>query len=90
LEKLVATIVGSPNNIYILNEIGKERCFFGKERCCLGKENESWIWHRRMGHMNFDNMVKISKKKAIKEMPEISKLARIMCRHCLHGKHTRT
>jgi hypothetical protein len=53
--KLVATTVRTPNNIYILNEIGKERC-------CLGRENESWLWHRRMGHMNFDNLVKISKK----------------------------
>jgi hypothetical protein len=52
--KLVATTIRTPNNIYILNEIGKERC-------CLGKENESWLWHKRMGHMNFDNLVKIKK-----------------------------
>jgi hypothetical protein len=77
--KLVATTVRTPNNIYILNEIGKEICF-------LGKENESWIWHRRMGHMNFDNLVKISKKEAVREMPEISKPASTMCKHCLHGK----
>jgi hypothetical protein len=29
--KLVATIVRTPNNIYILNEIGKNRCFLGRE-----------------------------------------------------------
>jgi hypothetical protein len=62
----VATTIRTPNNIYILNEIGKERC-------CLGKENESWLWHRRMGHMNFENLVKINRKEAIREIPEISK-----------------
>jgi len=47
------------NNIMFLNEIGNERCF-------LGKENEMWIWHRKMGHMNFENLVKITKKEAVK------------------------
>jgi hypothetical protein len=32
--KLVATAVRTPSNIYVLNEIGKERC-------CLGKDDES-------------------------------------------------
>jgi hypothetical protein len=48
-------MIGTPNNIYILNEIVKERCF-------LGKENESWLWHKTMGHMNFDNLFKINRK----------------------------
>jgi hypothetical protein len=60
--KLVATARRTPNNIYVLNEIGREKCF-------LGKENESWLWHRRMGHMNFDNLVKINRKEVVKEMP---------------------
>jgi hypothetical protein len=34
--KLVATNVRTPNNIYVLNEIGKERCF-------LGKDDENWL-----------------------------------------------
>jgi hypothetical protein len=53
--RLAATTIRTLNYIYFLNEIGKEMC-------CLGKENEIWIWHIRMGHMNFDNLVKISKK----------------------------
>ena len=39
------------------------------ERCCLGKEDESWFWHKRMGHIHFGNLIKISKKQAIREMP---------------------
>jgi hypothetical protein len=51
----VATAVRTPRNIYVLNEIGKERYF-------LGKDDESWIWNTIMGHINFDNLVKIRKK----------------------------
>jgi hypothetical protein len=80
--RLVATTIRTPNNIYILNEIGKERC-------CLGKEDESWLWHRRMGHMHFDNLVKINRKEVVREMPEISKPTNTMCKHCQHGKQTR-
>ena len=36
LGKLVATTSRTPNNIYILHEIKKEKC-------CLGREDESWL-----------------------------------------------
>jgi len=39
--RLVATASRTSSNIYVLNEIGNEKC-------CLGKEDESWLWHRRM------------------------------------------
>jgi hypothetical protein len=34
--KLVATTRRTPNNIYVLNDIGREKC-------CIGKENESCL-----------------------------------------------
>ena len=63
--KLVATATRTPNNIYILNEIRKESC-------CLGKEDESWISHKRMGHIHFDNLVNIRRNKVVREMSEIT------------------
>ena len=70
---LVATTTRTPNKIYILNEIGKE--IF-----CLGKEDESWLWHKIMGHINFDNLVKINKKEVVREILEIIKLANAICK----------
>jgi hypothetical protein len=52
---LLATIARTPNNIYILNDIGKESF-------CLEKEDVSWLWHKRMGLINFNNLIKINKK----------------------------
>ena len=60
--KLVATATRTSSNIYVLSKIGNEKC-------CLEKEYESWLWHRRMGHMHFDNLVKVSKREAVGEMP---------------------
>jgi hypothetical protein len=80
---LVATVVINPRNIYVLNKIGKEKC-------CLGKEHENWLWQRRMGHINFDNLVKVNKRETVREMPNISKPTNILCKHCLQGKHTKT
>jgi hypothetical protein len=54
-DRLVATIIRTLNNIYVLNQIRKESF-------CLGKENEIWPWHRRRGHMHFENIFKISIK----------------------------
>jgi len=34
--KIVATTTRTPSNIYVLNEIEKEKC-------CLGKEDDVWL-----------------------------------------------
>ena len=40
--RLVVTATRTPNDIYTLDEIGKEGYF-------LAKEDESWLWQRRDG-----------------------------------------
>jgi hypothetical protein len=55
----------------------------------LGKEDESWIWHRRIGHIHFHNIFNISKKQVIREIPKITKPTNTMCKHCQHGKKTK-
>jgi hypothetical protein len=82
-EKLVAMAARTSSNIYVLSEIGNEKC-------CLGKEDESWLGHRRMGHMHFDNLVKVSKREAVREMPQITKPTNTLCKHCQQGKQTKT
>ena len=50
--------------------------------------DESWLWHIRLGHLNFDNIVKISKKEAVRDLPKIVTPLNSVCRHCQHGKQT--
>ena len=51
--------------------------------------DESWLWHRRMGHLNFDNLVKISKKEDVRDLHKIVKPLNTVCKHYRHGKQTR-
>jgi hypothetical protein len=83
LGKFVGTSTRTSNNIHVLSEIGNEKC-------CLGKEDESWLWNRRMGHMHFDNLVKVGKREAVREMPQITKPTNTLCKHCQQGKQTKT
>jgi hypothetical protein len=64
--KLVDTTARTSNNIYVLSENGNEKC-------CLGKEDESCLWNKRIGHMHFDNLVKVNKIEEVREMPQIMK-----------------
>ena len=57
--KVVATATRTPRNIYMLDKINQVNCY-------MGKEDERWLWHRILGYLNFDNLVKISKKTVIR------------------------
>ena len=76
--KLLATTTRNPNNIYVLDEIESEKCH-------LGKEDESWLWHKIMGHIHFDNLIKIYKNQAVRNMSEVTNpAANIVCEQCQH------
>jgi hypothetical protein len=57
--KLIATATRTSRNIYVLSEIVNEKC-------CLRKEDESCLWNRIMGHIHFDNLVKVSKRESVR------------------------
>jgi hypothetical protein len=80
---LIVTTARTSSNIYVLSKIGNENC-------CLGKEDEGWRWNKRMGHIHFDNLVKVSKKKAVREMPQITKPSNTLCKHCPQGNISKT
>ena len=64
--------IRNSNNVYILeNEF----------QCYLSMVDESWLWHRRLGHLNFDNLVRISKKEAVRDFPKIVKPLNSVCKH---------
>jgi hypothetical protein len=81
--KLVTTAARTSSNIYVLSEIGNEKC-------CLRKEDEIWLWHRRMSHMHFDNLFKVIKREEVREIHQITKPINNLCKHCQQGKKTKT
>ena len=67
-------------NFYIVEE--------ENEACHISKLDESWLWHRRLGHLNFDHIISLSKKNEVKDMPKINKPSNAICKSCQLGKQT--
>jgi hypothetical protein len=79
---LVGTAPRSPENVHIVNtKLNKE--------CHINLVYESWRWHRRLGNINFDNLVKVNNLGEVRNFPKITKPSNPMCRHCQLGKKTR-
>jgi hypothetical protein len=77
----IAKGVRTENNVYVLKE--------DKEKCHLRKLDESWLWNRRFGHLNFDHIVKMNHEGTVKDLPRISKPNNYVCESSQMGKLTR-
>jgi hypothetical protein len=55
----------------------------------MSQVDESWLWHIRMGHLIFDNLIKDSKKRVVKDMPKVIKPSDLVFKHCQLGNKTR-
>nr|GEX94884.1 zinc finger, CCHC-type [Tanacetum cinerariifolium] len=58
--------------------------------CLLANvDNQAWLWHARLGHLNFDDINKMTRKNLVEGIPRINHAGQI-CDACLLGKHSRT
>ena len=55
----------------------------------MRKIKESWLWNRRLGHVNFYNLVKISKIAKVRGLPRLAKPNSTICKSCQFRKQTR-
>jgi hypothetical protein len=79
--QVVAKGIRIENNVYVLKE--------DREQCHLSKHDERWLWHRRLGHLKFDHLIKLKNLDAVKDLPRISKPQDSMCKPYQVGKLTR-
>jgi hypothetical protein len=79
--EMISKGVRTENNVYVLKE--------DKEECHLRKFYEFWLWHRSLGHLNFDHIVKMNNEGDVKDLPRISKPHNSVCESCQMGKLTR-
>ena len=53
-----------------------------EEKFHMSQVYEIWIWHIRMGHLSFDNLIKSSRMGDVKEISKIIKPSYPICKHC--------
>ena len=50
--------------------------------CLVAKFDDTWLWHKRLCHLNFDNLIKISHMKRVRGLPKLKKPKNIVCKQC--------
>lgn len=73
-------------NVYVANFNSCPR-----NTCLVAKSGEdlSWLWHKRLSHLNFKTLNKIAKKKLVKGLPEKLCSSDLKCDACQKGKQPR-
>ena len=52
-----------------------------EETCMFAQQDDVWLWHKKLCHVNFDNLVNISKMKKVRGFPKLKKLDNAMCKN---------
>ena len=69
------------------------RCFpiqwkYASDAAMTAQADESWLWHRRLGHFNFHGLKILHQKSMMKYLPEIKEIDGV-CEGCMLGKQHR-
>ncbi|GJS30316.1 zinc finger, CCHC-type containing protein [Tanacetum coccineum] len=81
--RLLMKVQRSPNRLYKI-ELEEVRSM-----CLLAQISDpTWLWHARLGHLNFGALKTMSDKKIVEGMPKMF-IPLQLCEGCLVGKQTR-
>ena len=73
-------------NVYTI-DISK---YEGHNRCFSSMHDESWLWHRRLGHVNMNLITQLNKNELVRGLPKISFEKNKVCEACKMGKQIKT
>jgi hypothetical protein len=56
--------------------------------CCFlaGPSSELWKWHRKLGHLSFDLLSRLSKLNFVRGLPFLRFEKELVCASCRHAK----
>ncbi|KAL5544086.1 hypothetical protein UlMin_007870 [Ulmus minor] len=99
-------VVFESSKCFIMDSVSDEIIFVGKrfdnvftidinvakdvEKCFVSISNESWLWHRRLGHANMDLLNKLSTKQLVKGLPSVTFQKDKVCDACEFGKQIKS
>ncbi|KAD6794631.1 hypothetical protein E3N88_05527 [Mikania micrantha] len=76
-------VLRSRNRLYKINlKIDSPVCLMSK------LDEPAWLWHARMGHLNFESLSQLSSKDMVRNLPKITHVTNV-CDACQIGKQTR-
>jgi hypothetical protein len=66
--------------LIFLSPSGVERYFLA------GSSSELWKWHRKLGHLSFDLLSRLSKLNLVRALPRLRLEKKLVCAPCRHAK----
>ena len=70
------------DNVYVINTSK----YNGHDRCFSNMHDQSWLWHRRLGHANMDLISQLNKDELVRGLPKIIFQKDKVCEACQIGK----
>jgi len=70
------------NNVYMIN-LDKTS---NPAQCFLSKDNDSWLWHMRIAHINMEHLNKLISKDLVIGLPKLRFEKDRLCDACQKGK----
>ena len=58
--------------------------------CLVVEFDDVWLWHKRLYHVNFYNLVRINNMKIVRGLPKLKKLDNVICKQLQLGKLTKS
>ncbi|KAI5336317.1 hypothetical protein L3X38_015584 [Prunus dulcis] len=83
LDNVVAKVAMAGNRCFPLSM--KSICSMGMKAAV---QEDPWIWHRRLGHLNFASMKKVQQTQMVLGLPDFSEKEGV-CEGCVYGKSHR-
>ena len=78
---------GAQAQLFInLQEDGRKEAVVTQVNFQAEVKDKKWLGHLRLGHLNFDHIIRLSKKKVVRDMPEIKRPSNTIFKSCQLGK----
>ena len=73
------------NNVYMIDLNQKQN----HDQCFLSKDDDPWLWHRRIAHINMEHLNKLISKDLVIGLPKLKFEKDRLCDACQKGKQVR-
>ena len=57
-----------------------------EHKCLMSISHDTWTWHRRLGHANFELIDKLGKSELVDGLPKLKFIKDKICDACQKGK----
>ncbi|KAL4030897.1 hypothetical protein IC575_009151 [Cucumis melo] len=87
-------VMNKENQICMSGKRQADNCYHWNsnmsETCQLIRSDQTWLWHRKLGHVSMRGLEKVIKNKAVVGIPDLDVNGNFFCGDCQIGKQTRS